>query len=60
MKKKKMNDIKNESYKKWSFLRDLSFKVEDYDKGRKIQSDEIKEYNKYQFLKKLCEVVNEK
>ena len=60
MEKKIVREAMNDSYKKWTFLRDIGFKSNNYDVQKAIQSTEIKEYEKYHFLKKLSEVMNGK
>jgi hypothetical protein len=58
MTKRTIRELKDDSYKKWTFLRDISFTTCSYDKQKKIQNYEIKEYEKYHFFKKLGEVID--
>lgn len=55
--KNTIKEAKDSSYKKWTFLRNIGYKIVKYDTARKVQEKEIKEYNKYQFYKKLNEAV---
>lgn len=56
--KNTIKEAKDSSYKKWTFLRNMSYSTNNYSTAKKIQEVETKEYYKFQFLKKLSEAVD--